>query len=175
MLADPGAMPGPARSIGRQPDPPLEIDQAAKLFGLNHTYLADGIYTVTVTISDGDPGGEFTDTFQVEVHLNTPPLAEDDLVSTDEDSPLVIDVLADNRNGPDTDAENNINPALTANSTSPSLGTLVNNLDGTFTYDPHGHFEWLAVDELASVTFTYQIQDTSAKPVRPARRSPSPA
>ena len=43
---------------------------------------------------------------------------------------------------------------------SPALGILVNNNDGTFTYRPNGEFEHLAQGEMAIETFTYQITDS---------------
>jgi PKD repeat protein len=58
-------------------DEPLTIDQETKTFGLDHTYTESGTYTVSVTVEDDD-GGSFTDTVmvQVEVDLNTPPVAD---------------------------------------------------------------------------------------------------
>jgi hypothetical protein len=53
----------------------LTIDQAAKTFDLAHTFTAEGSFTVTVTVCDDD-GGAASDTFQVTVSLNTPPVAE---------------------------------------------------------------------------------------------------
>ena len=44
---------------------PLTISQAAKSFDLSHTYTAEGIYTVTVTLNDDD-GGSTTDAFVVQ-------------------------------------------------------------------------------------------------------------
>ena len=81
----------------------------------------------------------------MEVILDTPPDARDDNVSSGEDSPLRIDVLADHGNGSDADAEDNVLPALTVNLTSPAAGVLTNHADGTFTFDPRAHFERLAV------------------------------
>lgn len=90
------------------------------------------------------------------VSINSPPTALDDSVSTDEDTPLLIDVLAN-----DTDAEDNIEPALTVALTSPSAGTLTNNGDGTFTFtfDPASEFEYLGVGEADTISFDYQIED----------------
>ena len=38
------------------------------------------------------------------------------------------------------------------------LGLVTDNGDGTFTYDPNGAFESLAVGETATDTFTYTIE-----------------
>ena len=134
----------------------LSIDQAGKSFDLNHTYTADGVYTVVVTVNDDD-GGSHTDSFEVTVRLNTPPVAHDDSVTVNEDTgDTVINVLAN-----DTDEQDNIVPALTV-LVPPTvvMGNLTNNGDGTFTYSPNGQFESLAAGESATESFVYQIEDS---------------
>ncbi|NOX55975.1 MAG: tandem-95 repeat protein, partial [Planctomycetes bacterium] len=136
----------------------LAIDQTAKTFSLSHTYAQAGTYTVTVTISDDD-GGTHSD--QLTVYAQNPPVAQPDDVSTDEDTPIVINVLADNGHGPDTDPDNNINVTKTIALTVPTAGTLTNNGDGTFTFDPRGQFDSLTSGQSATATFTYQIEDAN--------------
>ncbi|WP_156510736.1 FG-GAP repeat protein, partial [Labrenzia sp. OB1] len=43
--------------------------------------------------------------------------------------------------------------------TTGTLGTVINNNDGTFSYDPNGQFESLATGETATDTFTYTVDD----------------
>ncbi len=86
--------------------------------------------------------------------INTPPVAVDDAVSTGEDQSVSFDVLTN-----DTDKENNIRPTLTINLSLPSIGVLTNNHDGTFSYDPTGAFDDLAVGESATVSFEYRVID----------------
>ncbi len=137
----------------------LVIDQGARTFDLSHTFPnttsdpAVATYTVTVVVNDGD-GGSHTDAFKVTVKLNTPPVAVDDSVTTDENTGVTFSVLAN-----DTDSQNNIVPSLTVNLTSPAQGTLTNNGDGTFTYDPGTAFQHLAVNESAQVSFDYSVVD----------------
>ncbi len=136
-------------------DQALTINQAARQFNLSHTYPntnaapAVATYRVTVTVNDGDRGSH-TDSFEVTVNLNTPPVAEDDSVTTDEDQGFTFNVLAN-----DHDNQNNIVPNLT----SPAAGVLTNNGDGTFSYNPNGACESLAVGESATVSFDYQVVD----------------
>ncbi|MFV2067713.1 MAG: PKD domain-containing protein, partial [Pirellulales bacterium] len=130
-------------------DQVLAVDQAAKTFDLGHTYTQDGTFTVTVNLSDDD-GGSHSDSFAVAVQLNTPPVAMPDAISVNEDGTVTFSVLTDNGNGADSDAESNINPALTVNLSLPSAGLLTNNNDGTFSYDPNGAFDDL--DEGDSAT-----------------------
>ena len=59
-----------------------------------------------------------------------------------------------------TDNENNIDPSLTIATSSPSKGTLTNNHDGTFAFDPNGQFETLALSQSEQVSFTYRITDS---------------
>ncbi len=65
--------------------------------------------------------------------VNDPPVANDDSASTDEDTTLTIEVLAN-----DNDVDNDI---LTVSSvTEPAHGTLVINSDATITYNPDVNF-----------------------------------
>jgi VCBS repeat-containing protein/predicted outer membrane repeat protein len=76
---------------------------------------------------------------------NTAPVANNDTASTDEDRPLIGNVLAN-----DTDAENN---ALTAIKLSdPAHGSVTLNSDGSFTYTP-------AADYSGPDSFSYKAND----------------
>lgn len=132
----------------------LAINQATRTFDLDHVYAADGVYTVSVTVDDGDLGAH-TDSFDVTVILNTPPVANDDSVSTDEDSAATFNVLTN-----DTDEQNNIVASETVALTSPSAGVLTDNGNGSFTFNPNGAFESLAVNDSAQVSFDYRIEDS---------------
>ncbi len=85
---------------------------------------------------------------------NAPPVAHDDEVGTNEDSAVTFDVLAN-----DTDAQDNIVASLTAILSPPDLGTLIDNGNGSFTFDPAEEFETLAAGESDQVSFDYEIMD----------------
>jgi len=113
---------------------------------LIYTPLPDfnGVDSFTYTISDGN-GGTDTATVTIAVAaVNDPPSAQDDSDSTDENTPVVIDVLP-NDSDPDSDS-------LTVQSvTQPDNGSVVNN--GTdVTYIPDSEFSGIDV-------FTYTISD----------------
>jgi hypothetical protein len=81
-----------------------------------------------------------------------PPVANDDVASTPEDTAVTIDVAAN-----DSDPEGNLDPT-SANTDCPSCaqpsnGSLVNNEDGTFEYTPNPDFN-------GPDSFVYEICDT---------------
>ena len=83
-----------------------------------------------------------------------PPVANDDPASATEDTPVTIDVAAN-----DSDPDGNLDPT-TANTNcgacaEPVNGLLVNNVDGTFDYTPDPGF--IGLD-----SFVYEICDTDA-------------
>ncbi len=82
--------------------------------------------------------------------VNQAPVAQDDAVTTQEDTPVVVSVLTDNGNGADTDPDGDT-LTVTAVST-PANGTAVNNGDGTVTYTPNAGF-------VGTDTFTYTVSD----------------
>jgi hypothetical protein len=97
-------------------------------------------FTYTITDADGD-----TDTATVTITVDANPDAQDDAVSTDEDTPVNGDVSTNDDEGD--------SPASYAVNAGPSNGTLTSfNSDGTFTYEPNTNFN--GVD-----TFTYTITD----------------
>ncbi|MFL7790658.1 MAG: Calx-beta domain-containing protein [Anaerolineae bacterium] len=111
----------------------------------------------TYTISDG----ALTDTATVTVTVtavNDPPVAVNDSGSgftTDEDTAFITgNVLA---NDSDPDASDTL--SVSGLDTSGTLGSVANNGDGTFDYDPDDQFEYLAAGEQATDTLTYTVSD----------------
>jgi len=82
------------------------------------------------------------------VQVNTAPVANNDSETTPEDTSVTIDAAAN-----DTDAENNLNPSSATVITQPTNGTVTNNGDGTFSYDPDPDFN-------GTDSFEYEICDT---------------
>lgn len=104
----------------------------------------NGTDTFSYTITDGN-GNFDTATVTVTVNpVNDDPVANDDAATTDEDTPVTIDVLAN-----DTDVDGD---TLTVDSvTQGAHGAVANNgTDVTYTPDPN----WNGVD-----TFTYTVSD----------------
>ncbi len=105
-----------------------------------------GTATISYSISDGNGG---TDVAEVEVmvnNINDAPTANDDIASTDEDVPVVVD-LTGNDTDPDGDPL-----TVTSVSVDPAEGTVVDNGDGTATFTPAPNFNGPA-------TITYSITD----------------
>ncbi len=127
------------------------IDNPSGLSGFvqaKHRYSRPGDYLVTLRLTDSD-GGVGTDGFAVTVLNagNNPPVANDDEVSTDEDTPLSINVLANDSFAPDIDEQ------LTIISVTQSAhGTVIINLNGTVTYVPSSNY--FGIDR-----FVYTIDD----------------
>ena len=101
--------------------------------------------TFSYTISDGNGG---TDTASVTVTVtgeNDSPVAVNDSIATNEDTPVLIEptlLLAN-----DTDVDDGDVLTIVSVDSSSTTGLVIDNGDGTFSYDPNGQFESLAVGE----------------------------
>jgi len=78
---------------------------------------------------------------------NLPPTANNDTATTDENTPVNINVIAN-----DTDSNGTIDPATVAITGNPANGTAVAHTDGTVTYTPDTGFD-------GTDTFTYTVND----------------
>lgn len=104
-------------------------------------------YTITVTGTEDSAVASTTVTV-----TNNPPVALNDLVSTDEDTPITAIAVLTNDTDPDGDT------ISISDFTQPSHGTSGSNGDGTLTYTPDADFN-------GSDSFTYTITDgTSESP-----------
>ena len=121
-----------------------------------------GIATVSVYISDdggianaGDDTSE-VQTFTITIEaVNDGPIAENDLFTVNEDENLSGSVKSDNGKGVDSDLDSdsdNFTYSLIDGGSAILNGSLVLNVDGTFTYNPNADF-------FGDVTFTYQVCD----------------
>ena len=108
----------------------------------------NGVDSFTYTVSDGN-GGTDTATVTLTVNaVNDAPVAGDDAVSTNEDTPLVISTASLLANDSDAD----LDTLSITGFTQGTNGTVVDNGDGTFTYTPNADFN--GVD-----SFTYTVSD----------------
>ena len=134
----------------------------------NGAFTGGGTETFTYTLED-DRGA--TDTATVTITLNAtnqPPVAQDDAISTDEETLITGNVLADNGSGADSDPDadpltvTQIN-GVTADIGNPVTltggGTVTLQGNGDFSFDPNGQYEDLGVGQSATEIFTYTIQD----------------
>ena len=78
----------------------------------------------------------------------------DPAFTTDEDTAFTTGNVLTNDSDPDEDTL-----TITGVDTTGTLGTVTDNGDGTFDYDPNGAFEFLATGETATDSFTYTIED----------------
>ena len=103
-----------------------------------------GTDTFTYTVDDGN-GGVATSTVTINVGFeNTPPITNPNTAETDEDTPVTIDVLA-NDSDPDGDP-------LTVTEATAENGTVTINPEGTITYTPNPDFN-------GTDTITYTADD----------------
>ncbi len=103
---------------------------------------------------------QIADTYPGELNLvyyNRSPVAADDAVATSEKNSLPIDVAAN-----DTDPDRTDVLTVIGIDTANTIGTVIDNGDGTFRYDPGGRFGHLAAGETATDTFAYTISDGSS-------------
>ena len=124
-------------------------------------YLAQGENaedSFSYTVSDGQ-GGSDTATVTIVVNgVNDPPTATDDGgtgFSIDEDSSFTTANVLSN----DSDPDNGASLSVSGFNASGTTGTVTNNIDGTFGYDPNGQFDYLAEGESATDSFSYTVSD----------------
>jgi VCBS repeat-containing protein len=130
----------------------LTFDPATQTFNGVPASTDAGQLNIAVTATD-DSGESATDTFELNVDpVNNAPVAEDDTATTDEDVAVDIAVLAN-----DSDVDGNA-LSITSIDTTGTIGSVTDNGDGTFTYDPDDEFD-LEVGEEATDSFTYTISD----------------
>ena len=116
------------------------------------SFTADiaGTYTAQLQVSDGDivSSDSVVITASSTTGSNSPPVAYDDVASTTRNTPVTINLIAN-----DVDADGSIDGASLVIVTSPTQGGQVtNNLDGSVSYTPKRGFR-------GTDTFTYKVSD----------------
>ncbi|MEZ4736529.1 MAG: tandem-95 repeat protein [Caldilineaceae bacterium] len=108
-----------------------------------------GSDSFTFLVNDGLADSEVATVNITVTPVNTPPAANDDSVTTPEETPVRINVVAN-----DSDVDGNLNATTVISLTSPAHGVLINNGDGSFTYTP-------ALNDVGADNFQYQICDSA--------------
>ncbi len=100
---------------------------------------------INITLNDGDGNSDTAVSIVHVIPVNDPPNAENDIVATQENTPVGIFVL-----GNDSDPEGD--RLLVTGNTQPSNGTLVQNSNGSYQYTPDAGFT-------GTDSFTYTVSD----------------
>jgi VCBS repeat-containing protein len=166
----------------------LQDTANASLNGLSLTYTPNSSYApLTFTLDTvNDPDYEGDEDYQITlsnpnnsnigtpsvtttiVDDENPPVAQDDAETTDQDTIVTDNVLADNGNGADSDPDSDpltvaevngavFTPGTPIGLTSGAEVTMQPN--GTYVYNPNGQYDYLAAGESTTDTFTYTISD----------------
>ena len=121
--------------------------------------LAQGeTVTQTFTYQAIDPQGAASNIATVNIlvsGVNDAPTASDLAFTTSEDGPVLIQALA----GDDSDGDDDAQSLTYVIGSLSGKGTLIDNGDGTFSFDPGSDFDSLQPGESEDVAFTYQAKD----------------
>jgi len=177
--------------VGRKLDATIDLAASSVRLRAERLGIGDGrVYHIFFTVDDG-LGDDRTCTLKVGVVPhdqsgdldaidggplydstipgNIPPRAVDDQNTTDEDTPLVV-AATDGVLGNDEDWDEDPLTVAAVNGEASNVGVQITllsgalltlNADGSYLYDPDGQFEYLAVGETFTDTFTYQASDTT--------------
>jgi VCBS repeat-containing protein len=122
--------------------------------------LAQGeTVTQTFTYQAIDPQGAASNIATVNIlvsGVNDAPTATDLAFTTSEDGPVLIQALA----GDDSDSDDDAKSLTYVIGSLSGKGTLIDNGDGTFSFDPGSDFNSLQPGESEDVAFTYQAKDS---------------
>lgn len=138
------------------------------LLPLGETEEVTVVYSVTDGALTADAQVVITVTGTYEAPTNSPPVANDDAFSTDEDTAFSGNVMDDNGNGADFDPDGDGFDVFQLNGDGASIGVeitlasgalLTLNSDGGFDYDPNGAFEGLAEGASRTDGFLYTLTD----------------
>ncbi len=108
------------------------------------------------TASDGNGGSDPAVVTITISGVNNGPEANDDHSVTMENTPVTMDILAN-----DTHPDGSGSLTVSGYDSTGTRGIVTGNGDGTFTYNPNGQFDDLGVGETATDTFTYTVSDGS--------------
>jgi len=117
----------------------------------------------TYVVGDGNGGTDSAVATITLAGVDDAPIAQDDTSSTNEDSAVLVNVLAN-----DFDVDDAVLTVISINGQAPVVGNtivlasgaqLTPQADGTYLYDPNGQFESLAAGDVAADSFTYVIDD----------------
>ncbi len=108
---------------------------------------------IEFVVNDGASESNLSSVATTTVSFSSAPIANNDTVTTDEDTPVTIDVL-DNDSDPDNNPLN-----VSSIDTTNTQGQVTINTDNTLTYDPNTAFESLGPGESSTDSFTYTISD----------------
>jgi len=110
----------------------------------SHSFTSSGSFTVTLTVLDDDGDSDSTGDSVTVTAANTAPVADDDIATTNEDAPVVVQVLDG-----DTDADGD---TLTVTAAGPATNGGVSHTTNSVTYIPNSNFNGFD-------SFTYSISD----------------
>jgi gliding motility-associated-like protein len=132
----------------------IQITADDVIYTSSQDYYGPDSFDYTLT----DPAGAVSNAATVTINVkpvNDIPVVADDLATTPEDTPAIINILAN-----DTDVDNALDPASVA-TTKPAHGTLELKPDGSVLYTP-------VKDYFGPDSFTYTIQDVAGGLSQPA-------
>ncbi|MEQ8464997.1 DUF4347 domain-containing protein [Coleofasciculus sp. E1-EBD-02] len=109
--------------------------------------------TIEFVVNDGATHSNLSTLATTTVSFNSAPIANDDTVTTDEDTAVTITVL-DNDSDPDNNTLN-----LSSIDTTNTQGIVTLNPDNTLTYNPDTAFQSLGQGETTTDSLTYTLSD----------------
>ncbi|MGI9513251.1 MAG: DUF4347 domain-containing protein [Anderseniella sp.] len=130
-------------------------------------YEGDEDYQITLSSSGNSNVGIASVTTTI-VDDENPPVAQDDAETTDQDTIVADNVLADNGNGVDNDPDGDLLTVTEINGAVFTPGTPIGLLsgaevimqpNGTYVYNPNGQYDYLPAGQSTTDTFTYTISD----------------